>query len=179
MSSGANLGYLKKAFHDVQGFKDIDDIATGDDMLLMQKFSEQFPRRIAYAFSPKVIVDTAPEKTWGSFLRQRIRWASKARRYRDKKIFRILLLVYLLNLCLLAMMVAAFFKPAFFGIALVALLLKTLAEWGFVSRVLNFFGLQELMPLFPLAQPFHVVYTVISGSFGQFGPVEWKGRKVK
>ncbi|HSF46538.1 MAG TPA: glycosyltransferase, partial [Chitinophagaceae bacterium] len=46
MSSGANLGYQKKAFYEVNGFRGIDDIATGDDMLLMQKFSRRFPGRI-------------------------------------------------------------------------------------------------------------------------------------
>jgi len=178
MSSGANLGYLRSAFFEVNGFEGIDDIATGDDMLLMQKFSTRFPGRIVYVFSKEAIVETDPEKTWGQFLRQRIRWASKATRYRDKKIPAILALVYLLNLCLFIMMIAAFFGWKFFVVALAGLMLKTLVEWKFVNQVMKIFSLRYLMNLFPLAQPVHVVYTVISGSFGQFGPVEWKGRKV-
>lgn len=179
MASGANLCYLRQAFQQVDGFAGIDDIATGDDMLLMQKFSERFPGQIHYAFTPEAIVDTTPEPDWGSFLRQRIRWASKARRYRDKRIFRILMLVYLLNLLLLVMMATAFLSPIHLVICLLALLLKTLTEWSFVRDILRFFSLQQLMPLFPLAQPLHVLYTVVSGTFGQLGPVEWKGRKVK
>jgi hypothetical protein len=62
---------------------------------------------------------------------------------------------------------------------LIAFALKILAEWAFVANTLRFFGLKKLLPLFPFAQPFHVVYTVLSGTFGQAGPVEWKGRKVK
>lgn len=179
MSSGANLCYLKQAFNQVDGFAGIDDIATGDDMLLMQKFSERYPGQISYAFTPEAIVDTATEPSWGAFLRQRIRWASKARRYRDKRIFRILLLVYLLNLILLVMMATSFLGPDYFVICLLALFLKAMAEWNFVSDILKFFSLQQLLPLFPLSQPLHVVYTVLSGTFGQLGPVEWKGRKVK
>lgn len=179
MSSGANLGYLKTAFEELGGFKGIDDIATGDDMLLMQKFSEKYPDRIAYAFSSKAIVDTLPEPTWSAFLKQRIRWASKATRYRDKKIFYILLLVYLLNVSLLLLLILAFFGPMNVIICLTAFVLKIWAEWAFVANTIRFFGLQKLLPLFPFAQPFHVVYTVLSGLFGQAGPVEWKGRKVK
>ncbi len=179
MSSGANLGYLKRAFEEVGGFDGIDDIATGDDILLMQKFSEKFPGRISYAFSPKAIMDTEPEPTWQRFIRQRIRWASKARRYRDKKIFYILILVYLMNVSLLALMLICWLSPWHFAICLAAIGAKTIVEWGFVHDVLKFFGLTKLLAIFPLAQPFHVVYTVLSGTFGQAGAVEWKGRKVK
>lgn len=179
MSSGANLGYLKDAFYEVNGFEGIDDIATGDDMLLMQKFSTKFPGRISYAFSRKAIVDTRPEATLGAFLHQRIRWASKARRYKDKKIFRILLLVYLINFCMLLFMLMAFMSPIHFSFCLAAFMLKTIVEWSFVNSILKFFSLQQLMSLFPFIQPLHVIYTVISGTFGQLGAVEWKGRKVK
>jgi cellulose synthase/poly-beta-1,6-N-acetylglucosamine synthase-like glycosyltransferase len=179
MSSGANLGYLKDAFYEVNGFEGIDDIATGDDMLLMQKFSARFPGRISYAFSRKAIVDTRPEDTLGAFLRQRIRWASKARRYKDKKLFRILLLVYLINFCMLLFMLMAFMSPTHFSFCLAAFMLKTIVEWSFVNSILKFFSLSQLMFLFPLVQPLHVIYTVISGTFGQLGAVEWKGRHVK
>jgi cellulose synthase/poly-beta-1,6-N-acetylglucosamine synthase-like glycosyltransferase len=179
MSSGANLAYHKKAFEAVNGFSGIDDIASGDDMLLMQKISGEFPGKVCYAFSKQAIVDTAPEPTWGSFLRQRIRWASKATRYRDKKIFRILLLVYLLNLVLFLTMCLAWMGSWQLFICLTLIFLKTLVEWNFVSRVLDFFSLQDLMPMFPIAQPIHIIYTVISGFFGQAGSYRWKGRKVK
>ena len=36
--------------------------------------------------------------TWKAFFNQRIRWASKATHYMDKRIFSVLLLVYLFNL---------------------------------------------------------------------------------
>lgn len=179
MSSGANLAYLKDAFYEVNGFEGIDDIATGDDMLLMQKFSARFPGRISYAFSHKAIVDTRPEETFGAFLRQRIRWASKARRYKDRKIFRILLLVYLINMCMLMFMLMAFLSPVHFSFCLAAFMLKTIVEWSFVNSILKFFSLSQLMYLFPFFQPLHVLYTVVSGTFGQLGTVEWKGRHVK
>jgi cellulose synthase/poly-beta-1,6-N-acetylglucosamine synthase-like glycosyltransferase len=39
MCNGANLAYTKKAFDEVGGFTGIDNIASGDDMLLMHKIS--------------------------------------------------------------------------------------------------------------------------------------------
>ncbi|HEV2483135.1 MAG TPA: glycosyltransferase, partial [Puia sp.] len=37
MCNGANLAYTRQAFYEVQGFKGIDHIPSGDDMLLMHK----------------------------------------------------------------------------------------------------------------------------------------------
>ena len=42
MCNGANLAYERKAFFEVNGFTGIDHIASGDDMLLMQKIAQRF-----------------------------------------------------------------------------------------------------------------------------------------
>jgi hypothetical protein len=76
-------------------------------------------------------------------------------------------------------MVMAWISPVHFSFCLAALMLKTLVEWSFVDNILKFFSLSPLMKLFPFVQPLHVMYTVVSGTFGQLGGVEWKGRKVK
>jgi len=48
MCNGANLGYEKKIFYEVHGFTGIDNIASGDDMLLMKKVFRQYPQSIAW-----------------------------------------------------------------------------------------------------------------------------------
>lgn len=179
MSSGASLAYVKNCFLEVGGFEGIDGIASGDDMLLMQKFSARYPGKIGYAFTSDAIVETETEKTWQSFFRQRIRWASKATQYKNPVLFRILLLVYLFNCVVLLWLIAGIFSVMAAWTALALVLLKILLEWRFVSGVLRFFGLRSLLPWFPFAQPFHILYTVISGFFGQMGSYYWKGRKVK
>ena len=68
MCNGANLAYSKSVFNEVNGFKDVDAIASGDDMLLMQKIKQHYPGSIGYLFSSQVTVATQPEKTWKDFL---------------------------------------------------------------------------------------------------------------
>ncbi|HET9745445.1 MAG TPA: glycosyltransferase, partial [Chitinophagaceae bacterium] len=120
MCNGANLAYERKAFFEVNGFAGIDHIASGDDMLLMQKISHHFPGHISYLLSKEAIVATNPAKTWKEFFNQRIRWASKATDYNDIKIFSALFLVYFFNCALLALLVVGFWNPfswiAFLGI---------------------------------------------------------------
>lgn len=179
MCNGANLSYLKTAFYAVHGFEGIDRLASGDDMLLMQKISEKFPKRISFIKNPEAIVETAPMPDLGSFLNQRIRWASKTGLFRENSLKGILITVYLLNLLLLGFCIAALFVPGWGLFCVLFILLKAFIEWPFMFSVGQFFGYSRLVRYFPLYQPLHILYTVLAGSFGQFGSYRWKGRKVR
>jgi cellulose synthase/poly-beta-1,6-N-acetylglucosamine synthase-like glycosyltransferase len=189
MCNGANLAYTKKAFNEVGGFAGIDNIASGDDMLLMHKIYKQHPDKVMFLKSKDAIVQTVPVHSVKEFFNQRIRWASKADKYNDKRIFAVLLLVYLVNVLLLVLPVTALFlniqysiinyQLSIWGSWLCMLLLKTMVELIFLYPVAKFFGKQRLLWLFPLMQPFHIIYTVIAGWLGKFGSYSWKERKVK
>lgn len=179
MCNGANLAYERKVFFEVFGFTGIDHIASGDDMLLMQKISNRFPGHISYLLSGEAIVKTQPAKTWKEFFNQRIRWASKATDYNDIKIFSALFLVYFFNCALLALLIVGFWRP-YTWIAFLAILIGKIAiELVLIYPVAKFYNKQKLLNLFPLYQPLHIIYTVIAGWLGTFGSFEWKGRTVK
>ncbi|GAB3414702.1 glycosyltransferase [Niabella aquatica] len=179
MCNGANLVYKRDVFYEVDGFKGIDNIASGDDMLLMHKIWNRYPDRVAYLKSQKAIVKTEAAPTWKAFINQRIRWASKAKSYDDKRIFAVLLLVYLFNLSFLVLLAASFFNLNYGYAFLGFWILKTIVEYRFVSSVSQFFNLQQLMKYFFFFQPLHIAYTIVAGFLGSFGKYEWKGRKVK
>ncbi len=189
MCNGANLAYTKKAFNTVNGFAGIDNIASGDDMLLMHKIFKQDANAVLFLKSKEVIVQTQPVHTIKEFFNQRIRWASKADKYDDKRIFGVLVLVYFFNVLLLALPFAALLKNIQYlmlnaqcsrlELWLFLLLIKTIIELIFLYPVANFFGKKKLLWWFPLMQPFHILYTVIAGWLGKFGSYKWKGRSVK
>lgn len=179
MCNGANLAYKREAFYEVQGFKGIDSIASGDDMLLMHKIWKRYPQQIGYLKSKEAIVETEAAPTWKAFFNQRIRWASKATSYDDKRIFIVLLLVYLFNCSFLALLVLSVFNMVYLYAFLIFMVLKTLVEISFVGKVSRFFDRQYLLKYFFFFQPLHIGYTIISGFLGTFGSYEWKGRKVK
>jgi cellulose synthase/poly-beta-1,6-N-acetylglucosamine synthase-like glycosyltransferase len=179
MCNGANLAYKKEAFYAVNGFEDVDNIASGDDMLLMHKIEQRYPGKIGYLFNKEAIVETLPMPDWKSFIDQRTRWASKAASYNDKKIFLVLLLVYLTNLCLFLLPFLSFLNIQILFYWLILLLVKTSCELVFMLPITKFFGQQKLLLWFVIMQPFHIAYTVVSGWLGKFGKYEWKGRIVK
>ena len=191
MCNGANLAYTRQAFEAVDGFKDIDSIASGDDMLLMHKIYQRYPNRVLFLKSKNAIVQTEPVHTIKEFLNQRIRWASKADKYDDKRIFWVLVLVYLFNVLLLLLPIASLVWPPKYPIPnsqfpippitvwLLLLCSKTIIELYFLCPVAQFFNNTKLLWWFPIAQPFHILYTVIAGWLGKFGSYQWKGRKVR
>ncbi len=178
MCNGANLGYSRKAYEAVDGFSDIDNIASGDDMLLMKKIQERFPNKAGYVKDERAIVNTEPMENISAFLNQRIRWASKISHYKHVSTFITLALVYLVNLFLTLLFVSCIFYGHWRWL-LILLAFKTISEYFFVVKVARFFRQQSLVNYFILCQPFHILYTVIAGGFGSFGKYEWKNRKVK
>ncbi|MCR6719282.1 MAG: glycosyltransferase [Chitinophagaceae bacterium] len=176
MSNGANQAYSKAIFHEVGGYSGVDHTASGDDLFLLQKINQHLPQSVAYLCSKDAIVSTAAVNTWREFFQQRIRWASKAKYYKEGKIWMVMLSVYLLNLSFPLLLFAGIFNYNYLLAALVLWISKTIIEWPFVNRVFRFFGLPFSFIGFFLFQPLHMLYTVISGFLGFVRRYEWKGR---
>ena len=181
MCNGANLAYEKKAFYDVGGFEGIDGIASGDDMLLMQKMAKHFPNKIGFLKNKNATVLTKAMPDWQSFTQQRIRWASKSGSYQE---FQILVILALVFFFCVSIVVNLFLLPFFFGkiikVLLIQLLVKTIIDYFFLNQMSVFFGRKDLMKIFLPAQVFHIFYIAIIGFLGNVVKrYEWKGRKVK
>lgn len=179
MCNGANIAYTKKAFIEVNGFDGIDNIPSGDDMLLMHKIFELYPNKVLYLKSAAAIVTTSAEPGWKQFFNQRIRWASKAVHFKDKKVFFVLLLTYLVNVGFVVLCTATILDIRWLSFLLMLLLAKILIEFPFINAAAIFFRQQHLMKFFPFLQPLHILYIVIAGWLGRFGSYEWKSRMVK
>ena len=179
MCNGANLAYLQSAFFEVEGFKGIDKLASGDDMLLMYKIWKKYPDRVCYLKNRKAIIETEPMMTWKDFFYQRIRWSSKATYYQDWRISAVLVFVYLFNCLLFLLLLAAFIDAYYWRVMLFYLIGKILIEFPFVYSVAKFYREERITIVFPLLQPLHVIYTVVIGLLSQFGSYQWKGRKTK
>ena len=148
-------------------------------MLLMHKIRKIYPSKVKYLKSREAIVTTPALETWKAFFNQRIRWASKATFYDDKKIFLVLILVYLFNFSFLLLLIAGFFNWYYWLWMTGLLVAKTIIEYPFFISVSKFFNKTWAIKLFFFFQPLHIIYTIVSGLFGQIGKYEWKGRTVK
>jgi len=179
MCNGANLAYKKEAFIHVNGFEGIDNIATGDDMLLMHKIRKKYPGKIFYLKQQDAIVTTQPMHNWKEFMMQRKRWASKTLVYDDYRIIAVLGFIFLLNCLFIALIIVSFINSFYWWLVFGFWLVKTVIEIPFVKSVAKFYKEENIVKYLPLFQPLHIFYTVYIGLVSQFSKYEWKGRKTK
>ncbi|TAK37273.1 MAG: glycosyltransferase [Saprospiraceae bacterium] len=181
MCNGANLAYAKAAFAEVNGFEGIDHLATGDDILLMQKIAARHPDKIGFLKNNNATVYTAAKPTIASFVSQRIRWASKSTDYKEWTVTFILGMVffYCWSIVISLAMVPWWGEKALF-LFLGLLAVKALADYFFLSIMARFFEKSELMKSYVPSQFLHIIYIVAVGVLGNVVKrYEWKGRRVR
>ena len=179
MANGANLAFTKEAYHAVNGYDGTKHVASGDDYLLLVKMAGRFPKGICYLKNKQAIMHTAPQPTWKALLNQRIRWASKSGKYKDDKLTAILLLVYLFNVSLIALLVAGAFNVLYWKVLMGMMAMKIALEILFLLPVSGFFNKRRTLLIFPFLQPLHILYIGLAGFLGFVGKYEWKGRSLK
>ena len=199
MANGANLAYEKNAFLEVNGYQNIDEKASGDDMLLVYKIAQKHPKDIRFLKDKNAIVYTQPTATVSEFLQQRFRWTSKSTSYQDKRITWILGLVYLF---VLSIWMNAFyfigratysiifpdrtliallnFLPAFLFLfmSIIQIICKFFTDYFFLKNASAFFNRNDLMKSFISSEIYHIWYIPFVGTFGNILSYKWKGRKL-
>lgn len=126
--NGANLAYRKATFYEVGGFKGIDELASGDDELLLQKIAEKYPSNIGFLKQSEAVVYTHAKENLREFIQQRRRWASKSTKYKDKKVVLLAVMIWLFNLSILVNLVMGVYDIRFFYVFAAQMLLKYLFE---------------------------------------------------
>jgi cellulose synthase/poly-beta-1,6-N-acetylglucosamine synthase-like glycosyltransferase len=177
--NGANFAYRKDIFYEVGGFKGIDDLASGDDELLLQKVAEKYPGSIAFLKLREAVVYTHAKANLKEFLNQRRRWASKSTKYKDKKIIALAVGIWLYNVTLLLNAGLSFYDGWFFKLFLIQFFSKFIFETMFLLPINNFLKRPALVGLLILLSPIHIIYFVYVGLIGNNRKYVWKGRTVK
>ncbi len=179
-SNGANLAFPKNMFEELNGYEGNHHVASGDDILFMQKVVQKYPNQVAFLKNQKASVRTAAMSDLSSFLNQRIRWGTKSTQYKEWKITAILSVVFFFcwSIILSALLIPFLGWPLFI-LFVILLGTKALADYFFLKQASHFFGRKDLMNSFWYAQAYHILYIAIVGLLSNVKKrYEWKGRKV-
>ncbi len=188
LCNGANLCYKKETFLAVNGFEGNDNIASGDDIFLMEKILLKYAKSVHYLKSKETIVTTKPESTFNGLLSQRIRWASKTSAIKNWFGKLVGVLVFLMNFglvcCLLFVVWGCFTEihrgsQRFTEVFWVLFLLKFNIDFILIQITYKFMGLKNGLKSYVFSSvlyPFFVVLVVFLSFFKRY---EWKGRKFK
>lgn len=177
MCNGANFAYERAFFNELNGFEGNSDIASGDDVFLLQKALRFNSNFVGFCAEKESIVATKSVSSWKELFFQRVRWASKSSAYVDWFSKSLALVVFLTNLffvvgCLLC--VVGLFRYEnllfYFGI-------KFLVDFIMIMKSANFFNQRVRFVLIcSLIYPF---FTSAVALYSLFGKYSWKGRSFK
>lgn len=181
MCNGANLAYEKQAFLDVGGFSGIDKLASGDDMMLMQKIAARYPDDIGFVKNKEAVTFTEAKPDWKSFYQQRVRWASKSTSYQEFQVTVFLGMVWVFCVSIpFTAFLSLFFGVQWLWFALAQLAVKSVIDYFYLKMSSRFFNREDLMQSFLAASAMHLAYIIFIGALGNLVKTyEWKGRKVQ
>jgi cellulose synthase/poly-beta-1,6-N-acetylglucosamine synthase-like glycosyltransferase len=176
MCSGANLAYPRTVFEEVKGYEG-DEVASGDDVLLMKRIAQKHSGSIRFLKSVQAIVYTSPQKTFPAFLQQRKRWSSKFRKYGTGPIAGVAVLVFLCNLLFLAGGLVAIFTPAFGRVYLILAVAKLIIDFLILFLATSFTNRKKLLWVYLPELFFYSFYVVLIAWLGLQTQYSWKGRQ--
>ncbi|MCK5906358.1 MAG: glycosyltransferase, partial [Flavobacteriales bacterium] len=176
VSNGANLLFSRDAFYEVSGYDGNIEIASGDDMFLMEKFKEKYPNKLRYLKAYGAIVYTFSIKEFDKFINQRLRWSAKSSSYGSTYIKLAGMAVGVANLSLIVL-----FFLAIFGISLQNVLpiifLKLLVNFWLIKISSNFLRDNKKLYYYPIMSVVYPFYVLAIAVASQFITFEWKGRR--
>jgi len=176
MCNGANFGYRKSLFLKVDGFEGNTNIASGDDIFLLEKLSKHDADKVHYLKSPSAIVTTHPTSSISGLVQQRLRWASKTSNYNSWFAKLVGLVVLLGNLVCLAFIPAVLMSYISIKIAIALFVIKFSIDLLLIFKTSRFFKQETLMLSYlftSLLYPFFSVYIALLSVVKSY---EWKGR---
>jgi cellulose synthase/poly-beta-1,6-N-acetylglucosamine synthase-like glycosyltransferase len=179
MCNGANLCYRKNIFFEVGGFEDNTNIASGDDIFLLEKMAKAYPNKVNFLKSKDVIVETKAEISLNLFINQQVRWASKSTSYKSFFAQFVGLLVFLENVSVIVLGITTLLFPELWQYFLLIFMLKVLADFVLIAQTSIFLKSTKSLKFYPavsLIYPFFIVFTVILSAFKTYN---WKGRSFK
>jgi cellulose synthase/poly-beta-1,6-N-acetylglucosamine synthase-like glycosyltransferase len=177
LSNGANFGFTKTVFQELNGYTGNENRASGDDIFLLQKATRAH-RRIAFLYAPAALVDTAATESWQSLFWQRLRWAGKVDAYQDYYLLTFQVGVFLY--CALLWILPFFLLPDHGEWVLLGWAIKILADFFFLRYACKQIGEPAWMCWFLPAQLLHTLYVFLLGCLALL-PLKfyWKGRLLR
>ncbi len=176
MGNGANLAFRREVT--MTNIKEKEKYASGDDVFLIHRVASKFGfESVGFLKNEEAIVSTPPPKGYIDFLKQRIRWASKAKGYQLTWPIVVSVVVFLFNLFLFLLLVGSVYYTWLFPIYMLLIVTKFFIDLPIVFSFLDFSSKARLKPLFFFVELLYPIYIVGAATVSFMFGFEWKGRK--
>lgn len=176
LSNGANMAYRKTFFFHLNGFEGNTNIASGDDVFLLQKAIEKQPNAVVFLKAKEAIVLTKPQPNFASLKSQRVRWASKTTNYKNTFGKLTGLLVLLMNATLIASLVFTGVDSMDAYTLVLVFGLKLTIDFVLLFKTASFFKQKQLFGSYLLCAFLYPFFSVYIATLSLFSNYKWKDR---
>ena len=172
MANGANLAYKKDVFIKLNGFKDNDFIASGDDVFLLENFVAHDNSKVHFLKDTNALISTFPTKNWSDLMQQRQRWGAKATHFKSAFAKSIGLLVFAANCILGISLIIGLLYPIFLLVLIPKFIIDSVLIFKTANLYKNKINLFQYLKTI-MIHPFFTMYVAIIAMTSTF---VWKGR---
>lgn len=180
MGNGANLAFERDAFLEAGAEAQKQEHASGDDVFLIQYLTRKFgSHTIRFLKNKASIIRTQTPRSFKEFMKQRVRWGSKAKAYDQPWPIFVAFAVFTFNTLLVLCFLLGLLIPWVLSIYFLFVLLKLFIDLPLLQAFGEFSDkgkLMKYMLVFEFIYPFYIPLAALKGLFFSY---EWKGRKVK
>jgi cellulose synthase/poly-beta-1,6-N-acetylglucosamine synthase-like glycosyltransferase len=162
MCNGANLAFAREAYLNHSDNLH-DEINSGDDIFLLHSLKKMPDSKILWLESPDAMVTTESPSTLRSFLKQRNRWISKGKAYKDLYTILLAITTFLTISLQISFFIAWIICPVLIWVLLSIFVLKSIPDFLILLNTTGRYNKSKLMRWFLPAQliyPFYVLSVV-------------------
>ena len=179
LANGANFGYKRCVFLEINGFTGNENIASGDDIFLLEKFKKLNIKEVSYLKSDLATVTTKPVCNFESLIQQRLRWASKTSHNPNWFSKFLGLIVFLGNLACILMFLLMLFQILNVRTAVALLVIKFGVDFLLLFKTSRFFKQESVLLSFLSSSILYPLFSVAVVLLSFFNSFEWKERGFK
>ena len=179
LCNGANLAYKKDVFKTLHGFEGNNAIASGDDVFLLEKAINAFPKHVQYLKSKNSIVVTKPQSSLVKLIQQRVRWASKTSAYNNRFGKLIGLMVLLMNATIVVNFILSLIGAFCWMLFVYIFAIKFIIDFVLIYKTAQFFNQTKNLISYPLNCLIYPLFSVFVAVYSQFFGYQWKDRHFK
>ncbi|MDT0558963.1 glycosyltransferase [Ichthyenterobacterium sp. W332] len=176
LSNGANLCYSKELFNTLNGYEGNNHLASGDDIFLLEKAIAFDHTKVHYLKHKDSIVLTSPEDNWNALIAQRVRWASKAKAYKNNFSKLTSFIVLLMNATLVIATALAISGVINHKPMLYLWFIKLNIDLWLIYKSAEFFSKKNVLRFYWISVFIYPFFTTYIALKSQIGTYSWKNR---
>lgn len=179
LCNGANFGYQKKLFEELNGFNGNNNIASGDDIFFLEKAEKTHSKNVQYLKCKQAIITTKAQPSWNTLKEQHIRWAAKTSAYKNWFGKLTGLIVLLMNTLVIVLLLLCLLSVFNLKIFVYILIIKLNIDFYLIYKSASFFNQKNVLKSFIFGFILYPFFSTYIAFISLFMSYKWKGRNFK